>query len=224
MHGAWRVFGVSTHSRPKAAGYRNCTTADTRSCFNTQPPEGGWKLASVSGLNSTRFQHTAARRRLVKTRYDLWSVCMFQHTAARRRLEPLTMLWSRVNMFQHTAARRRLEKILDKHHPGWEFQHTAARRRLDRWISDESYQTAFQHTAARRRLGQLPEVQANVLLFQHTAARRRLVSENFASNSTVSVSTHSRPKAAGCRDIPTTCRRWFQHTAARRRLGFQSLS
>ena len=33
---------VSTHSRPKAAGYSTNTSLTHSSCFNTQPPEGGW--------------------------------------------------------------------------------------------------------------------------------------------------------------------------------------
>ena len=33
---------VSTHSRPKAAGYLNDVGLFGDYCFNTQPPEGGW--------------------------------------------------------------------------------------------------------------------------------------------------------------------------------------
>ena len=33
---------VSTHSRPKAAGLATVIVAVFNSCFNTQPPEGGW--------------------------------------------------------------------------------------------------------------------------------------------------------------------------------------
>ena len=61
--GRW-VCMVSTHSRPKAAG----TTVDRkdvqRICFNTQPPEGGWRLQSSRPSSTRWFQHTAARRRL----------------------------------------------------------------------------------------------------------------------------------------------------------------
>ena len=56
---------VSTHSRPKAAGGYFFACADTGDGFNTQPPEGGWNF-HFRGTNSvTKFQHTAARRRLV---------------------------------------------------------------------------------------------------------------------------------------------------------------
>ena len=35
-------YGVSTHSRPKAAGTSYCCNGQTTYRFNTQPPEGGW--------------------------------------------------------------------------------------------------------------------------------------------------------------------------------------
>ena len=78
--------------------------------------------------------------------------------------------------------------------------------------------------------------------FQHTAARRRLAELRLKLHRRQSVSTHSRPKAAGLAHSEfirmykkfqhTAARRrlvilrfslpinhWFQHTAARRRLG-----
>ena len=36
------IMGVSTHSRPKAAGLIGSNTDTTGAGFNTQPPEGGW--------------------------------------------------------------------------------------------------------------------------------------------------------------------------------------
>ena len=99
---------VSTHSRPKAAGYagedlpeiekfqhtaarrrlerlsnaryqisrfntqppeggwpKNQPHSASRDCFNTQPPEGGWPVFVICHISSKKFQHTAARRRLV---------------------------------------------------------------------------------------------------------------------------------------------------------------
>ena len=77
---------VSTHSRPKAAGWGTFApagrglfqhTAARRRlvfstvttilliCFNTQPPEGGWKQPAGCFFSAYQFQHTAARRRLV---------------------------------------------------------------------------------------------------------------------------------------------------------------
>ena len=36
--------------------------------FNTQPPEGGWPYSALVGFDLVEFQHTAARRRLVRVR------------------------------------------------------------------------------------------------------------------------------------------------------------
>ena len=99
-----------------------------------------------------RFQHTAARRRLVKSCKAMSARRQFQHTAARRRLAtflPTTNGMLRFNTqppeggwppvlailcllagFQHTAARRRLENKNIKPVIKVQFQHTAARRRL----------------------------------------------------------------------------------------------
>ena len=63
----------------------------------------------------------------------------------------------------------------------------------------------FQHTAARRRLETAIDRDALQCLFQHTAARRRLGVTGGYCFRTVKVSTHSRPKAAGC-DIANTRR------------------
>ena len=76
----------------------------------------------------------------------------------------------------------------------------------------------FQHTAARRRLERTPKLKPCAMPFQHTAARRRL--ENYAPlhSSSLHVSTHSRPKAAGPAKRKQNNTLSFQHTAARRRL------
>ena len=98
---------VSTHSRPKAAG-----------------------LPMAIRLLLLSFQHTAARRRLGRSRVRRPSLTLFQHTAARRRLgrdapspeyhdcfntQPPEGGWVSIHiftscysLFQHTAARRRL--------------------------------------------------------------------------------------------------------------------
>ena len=39
------------------------------SCFNTQPPEGGWVFKACSVSASSPFQHTAARRRLGRFKF-----------------------------------------------------------------------------------------------------------------------------------------------------------
>ena len=101
---------VSTHSRPKAAGtsikHKNLTilfqhTAARRrlapskkenqlpSCFNTQPPEGGWHCL---GSKPHAFKRVSTHSR-PKAAGCCAACCsslygLFQHTAARRRLAP----------------------------------------------------------------------------------------------------------------------------------------
>ena len=101
---------------------------------------------------------------------------------------------------------------------------------------------AFQLTAARRRLGITAAGRHLHVPFQLTAARRRLATLKSWQGVPPTVSTHSRPKAAGCWMM--LCLSWpivsthsrpkaagyvlassslfraFQLTAARRRLGF----
>ena len=55
---------VSTHSRPKAAGPVFLPRSCIISGFNTQPPEGGWGRLNFRRPFMLTFQHTAARRRL----------------------------------------------------------------------------------------------------------------------------------------------------------------
>ena len=58
---------VSTHSRPKAAGYAALFVGIRCPGFNTQPPEGGWFRVTGTVHLPKAFQHTAARRRLGAT-------------------------------------------------------------------------------------------------------------------------------------------------------------
>ena len=65
-----------------------CKTFARQSCsFNTQPPEGGWRIIQLPYNGDTLFQHAAARRRLVPAGVVVSSEYLFQHAAARRRLD-----------------------------------------------------------------------------------------------------------------------------------------
>ena len=76
--------------------------------FNSQPPEGGWKVAQQV-YRRCRFQLTAARRRLEIPIPIRMKSLTFQLTAARRRLDIAGRLRIfRLLPFQLTAARRRL--------------------------------------------------------------------------------------------------------------------
>ena len=46
---------VSTHSRPKAAGWWLLLLAADSICFNSQPPEGGWWVIKISVKPWWRF-------------------------------------------------------------------------------------------------------------------------------------------------------------------------
>ncbi len=59
----------------------------------------------------------------------------------------------------------------------------------------------FQHTAARRRLVSHQQPLPSYRQFQHTAARRRLGNIEKNIKLPLSVSTHSRPKAAGTKNV-----------------------
>ena len=56
---------VSTHSRAKAAANGFFIYATDKVRFNTQPREGGCSLFQAISDDIARFQHTAARRRLL---------------------------------------------------------------------------------------------------------------------------------------------------------------
>ena len=122
------------------------------------------------------------------------------------------------------------------------FQHTAARRRLDLQLT-LNLGFGFVSTHSRPKaagLGIITKLRGDTrfntqppeggwffallnkmhpILFQHTAARRRLAVDMIDDVANKTVSTHSRPKAAGYYLHPKFLfLLQFQHTAARRRL------
>ena len=92
--GGWREqmrdlewTGVSTHSRPKAAGTASASNRYCCACFNTQPPEGGWVETSRIYMNYSKVS-THSRPKAAGGMFELGRalIVLFQHTAARRRL------------------------------------------------------------------------------------------------------------------------------------------
>nr|DAQ97056.1 MAG TPA: hypothetical protein [Herelleviridae sp.] len=61
------------NTQPPEGGWaKRLILINLRFCFNTQPPEGGWLREGGNVLAQSLFQHTAARRRLVRpTRADV---------------------------------------------------------------------------------------------------------------------------------------------------------
>ena len=168
-------LNVSTHSRPKAAG----------------------KHKILTSITVNQFQHTAARRRL-DLMYDGYNENrMFQHTAARRRLELITAIASSDTIVS-THSRPKAAGLFLPIPQQLSLVSTHSRPKAAGHADRQHVQKLlFQHTAARRRLGFVTYTGYSVGLFQHTAARRRLDKIPSSAFSATSVSTHSRPKAAG---------------------------
>ena len=102
---------VSTHSRPKAAGYEYRYEYRYEYSFNSQPPEGGWETTKRPRKGMKCFNSQPPEGGWGTA----YGICIidnkFQLTAARRRLVTLEELSGMVNPFQLTAARRRLDKL-----------------------------------------------------------------------------------------------------------------
>ena len=188
---------VSTHSRPKAAGYLNDVGLFGDYCFNTQPPEGGWlainptcgtivkvsthsrpKAAGFSAewaqsitVVSTHSRPKAAGVKWRRAKYDI----LFQHTAARRRLgisESAYRRMGRVSTHSRPKAAgpgesQKLQSIAS-------FNTQPPEGGWEEETETVVFDKWFQHTAARRRLGAQALAAKFEQKFQHTAARRRL--------------------------------------------------
>ena len=140
--------------------------------FNTQPPEGGCFCSMVTGTVDAVSTHSRPKA-AVKQQKSLDAEYKFQHTAARRRLVGMALLSVYVVMFQHTAARRRLKgnsfccivwKSFNTQPPEGGCQQisftqdacnvsTHSRpKAADSPTGQQNKNQEFQHTAARRRL------------------------------------------------------------------------
>ena len=189
-------------------------------CFNTQPPEGGWQRVSDSFVLKAWFQHTAARRRLETLFCPQAPSCRVSTHSRPKAAGQLHILHcQRYNVSTHSrpkAAGRRNRPALFRRQSfntqppegGWIHCYAVCRQFL-----------RFQHTAARRRLAML-ENAYKICVNVSTHSRPKAAGMDFRGHlHAPSVSTHSRPKAAGFTANPTlSSSRKFQHTAARRRL------
>ena len=147
--------------------------------FNTQPPEGGWRLPLKTGFYLLSFNTQPPEGGWLSNRFCLRRPSAFQHTAARRRLVSQTAPVINAEGFQHTAARRRLAIF---HH-----KNDLCRR--------------FNTQPPEGGWSKMANILPAFLMFQHTAARRRLEITRVDLAHDFLVSTHSRPKAAGtCED------------------------
>ena len=104
------------------------------------------------------------------------------------------------------------------------FQHAAARRRLVLAVCFRNVSCLFQHAAARRRLG---GIGFRRQLFRSVSTRSRPKAagrKQQIKKGKCYVSTRSRPKAAGPPRFKAGCKGWFQHAAARRRLASMAIA
>ena len=167
---------VSTHSRPKAAGFQTFNRFGSAVCFNTQPPEGGWSRRSFRFRAESCFntQPPEGGWFVVIVMIDSF-FCVSTHSRPK----------AAGTIFANTL------KAMVK------FQHTAARRRLVRQLWQVLRENMVS-THSRPKAAGLASINLGCwVMFQHTAARRRLGSIRGGSSRCRCVSTHSRPKAAG---------------------------
>ena len=102
---------VSTHSRPKAAGWQYRYPCATIRSFNTQPPEGGWRIEMELYIPPIGFNTQPPE--------GGWqSLASLHQLPLGFNTQPPEGGWCKYHMamggyqrFQHTAARRRLELI-----------------------------------------------------------------------------------------------------------------
>ena len=104
--------GVSTHSRPKAAGCYNIRSLCNHSSFNSQPPEGGWTLTPVNIFANCCFNSQPPEGGWLGFLLQFFDVHSFNS-------QPPEGGWmfsfapiSSAPKFQLTAARRRLDSLL----------------------------------------------------------------------------------------------------------------
>ena len=164
---------VSTHSRPKAAGYGV-------SCRFTV----------------FRFQHTAARRRLGSSRMKGYRWLLFQHTAARRRLVKRNQ-----TVFSHKRFNTQPPEggwTIRPHKTKRSVVSTHSRPKAAGPIDEKVMTPIDVSTHSRPKAAGLHRLHyPSQKMFQHTAARRRLDVRCHPFQGRDTVSTHSRPKAAG---------------------------
>ena len=120
---------VSTHSRPKAAAK---DTSNHRGNYNvsTHSRPKAAALHIINNIPNERFQHTAARRRLLQPSLHHLIHLGFNTQPPEGGCDLKAQVSKFESEFQHTAARRRLLGSKSRMNGRCSFQHTAARRRL----------------------------------------------------------------------------------------------
>ena len=202
-----KIKGVSTHSRPKAAGV----------------------IHTLQKYLKQQFQHTAARRRLAeKPQPHIITAEVSTHSRPKAAGQDGVATGFKRLVSTHSRPKAAGNSTVQDDFLILVSTHSRPKAAGFEQAVHEQAAGEFQHTAARRRLafafcsGALVEPGFNTQPpeggwmryfwdycenspFQHTAARRRLVPALCKAVIRYNVSTHSRPKAAGG-GLRRTCR------------------
>ena len=144
------------------------------------------------------FQHTAARRRLGRISTRVFTIRWFQHTAARRRLEYISKhINSRLTVSTHSRPKAAGENILRFVNYNDSFNTQPPEGGWFFWFVFISTHYSFNTQPPEGGWFFFTSLLFLFDLFQHTAARRRLGHSDRQYRLDHTVSTHSRPKAAG---------------------------
>ena len=216
---------VSTHSRPKAAAAACLCRIAMGDCFNTQPPEGGcklanWRTALLRGFNTQPPEGGCRQKTLFfcpngqsfNTQPPEGGCYAEQHLnvttiEVSTHSRPKAAAWYSHNKRQLLAGfntqppeggcKHALRGALVNL---W-FQHTAARRRLRAQKTPPHRRCSFNTQPPEGGCHSINDPLYTRWRFQHTAARRRLPVPCKTSFKSANVSTHSRPKAAAAKDL-----------------------
>ena len=216
------------------------------SCFNTQPPEGGWVYRLQLSATACRFQHTAARRRLGTATGSTICAPKFQHTAARRRLGHChrhfgcllaVSTHSRPKAAGLTPIPQSLPLGCFNTQPpegGWvicpyipqSYQAVSTHSRPKAAGTSAKVDILADAVSTHSRpkvAGNLSGIEITIFTVSTHSRPKAAGTASRRSIIQLNVSTHSRPKAAGSH-APSRLKTIleFQHTAARRRLGTTS--
>ena len=168
------------------------------SCFNSQPPEGGWTSRFPLMRRPSMFQLTAARRRLAALVPALYAKNpVSTHSRPKAAGGGGASAETQALQFQLTAARRRLAlsyALLGG--AGDVSTHSRPKAAGFRYHVQDAFYSVSTHSRPKA-AGRPGHHLGARIMFQLTAARRRLAAYTLVAPLLQEVSTHSRPKAAG---------------------------
>ena len=173
----WVFFRRFNTQPPEGGCDTDAKCKYSKSSFNTQPPEGGWTCTYFvyeSVKVSTHSRPKAAENILIIIKL----IGKFQHTAARRRLLG-AMRASAQSICFNTQPPEGGCLVPSTYQPSFAVSTHSRPKAAAAAVRAGGKPISFQHTAARRRLTVVSHGTGCVLSFQHTAARRRLLQQRW---------------------------------------------